>query len=296
MEVGQGHMESQDQSEMNPKGPADRPGVAGHYARNDLLAAIRDGILCLGKTPATVTMDDLSPVDEFHIGGRRATEELVAQLQLSAADHLIDIGCGLGGAARLVADRYKCRVTGFDLTRDYVEAGNKLCEWLGLEDRVSLQHASALSIPEADGTFSGGYMLHVGMNIKDKGKLFSEAARVMRSGARFGVYDVMRTANGELGYPLPWATNPETNALAWLEEYKSALLAAGFEILAERSRKDFALTYFNQQRSRLSTAEAPAPLGLQTLMGERRPAQVRNMIEGISGSLIAPVELITRKK
>jgi len=74
------------------------------------------------------------------------------------------------------------------------------------------------------------------------------------------------------------------------------LLAAGFEILAERSRKDFALTYFNQQRSRLSIAEAPAPLGLQTLMGERRPAQVRNMIEGISGGLIAPVELITRKK
>ena len=31
-------------------------------------------------------------------------------------------------------------------------------------------------------------------------------------------------------------------------------------------------------------------------MGERRPAQVRNMIEGISGGLIAPVELITRKK
>ena len=278
------------------EGSADRAGVPGHYARSDLVAAIRDGILRLGKTSDTVTIDDLSLVDEFHIGGRRATEELVEQLQPSAADHLVDIGSGLGGAARLVADRYKCRVTGFDLTRDYVEAGNALCEWVGLKDRVSLHHASALSIPEPDGAFSGGYMLHVGMNIDDKSKLFSEAARVMGSGARFGVYDVMRTADGELGYPLPWATDPETNALAWLEQYKSALLAAGFEILAERSRKDFALTYFNEQRSKIPADGAPAPLGLHTLMGERRPAQVRNMIEGISAGSIAPVELIARKK
>lgn len=278
------------------EGSADRAGVPGHYARSDLVAAIRDGILRLGKTSDTVTIDDLSPVDEFHIGGRRATEELVEQLQPSAADHLVDIGSGLGGAARLVADRYKCRVTGFDLTRDYVEAGNALCEWVGLKDRVSLHHASALSIPEPDGAFSGGYMLHVGMNIEDKSKLFSEAARVMGSGARFGVYDVMRTADGELGYPLPWATDPETNALAWLEQYKSALLAAGFEILAERSRKDFALTYFNEQRSKIPADGVPAPLGLHTLMGERRPAQVRNMIEGISAGSIAPVELIARKK
>jgi len=278
------------------EGLADGSRMTDHYARDDLVAAIRDGVMRMGKTPATVTIDDLAPVDEFHVGGRKATEELVSQLQPSALDHLIDIGSGLGGAARLTADRYKCRVTGFDLTRDYVEAGNALCEWVGLSNRVSLHHASALAIPEPDGTFSGGYMLHVGMNIVDKDKLFSEVARVMRPGARFGVYDVMRTAYGELGYPLPWATKPETNALAWPEQYKSALLGAGFEILAQRSRREFALTYFNEQRSRMSSAEAPAPLGLHTLMGERRPAQVQNMIEGISAGSIAPVELIARKK
>ncbi len=277
-----------------PEGPAIGLAVAAHYARNDLVAAIREGIARIGKTPATVAIDDLASVDEFHIGGRRATEELIAQLQPSAADHFIDIGCGLGGAARLVADRYKCRVTGFDLTPHYVEAGNTLCEWVDLKDRVSLHHASALSIPEIDGAFTGGYMLHVGMNIEDKDKLFSEAARVMRSGARFGVYDVMRAADGELGYPLPWASDPQSNALAWMEQYRSALISAGFEILAERSRKEFALAYFKEQRSKMAS-DRPTPLGLHTLMGERRPAQVRNMIEGITTGRIAPVELITRK-
>jgi cyclopropane fatty-acyl-phospholipid synthase-like methyltransferase len=70
----------------------------------------------MGKTTDTVTIDDLAPMDEFHIGGRKATEELVSQLQLAPADHVLDIGCGLGGAARFVASRHHCQVTGIDLT------------------------------------------------------------------------------------------------------------------------------------------------------------------------------------
>ena len=103
-------------------------------------------------------------------------------------------------------------------------------------------------------------MLHVGMNIQDKPKLFSEAARVMRSGSLFGVYDVMRTADGELAYPLPWATAPEANAVAAPEQYRSALQPAGFEVLSERNRRDFALAYFKQLQSKMSAADGPGPL------------------------------------
>lgn len=270
--------------------------VSDHYAHGNLIAAIQNGLTLMGKTTSTVTVDDLAPVDEFHIGGRKATVELMEQLQPSPTDHLLDIGSGLGGAARFVADRYRCLVTGIDLTREYVEAGRDLCEWVGLNDRVSLHHANALSIPFPDGTFSAAYMLHVGMNIEDKSKLFSEAARIMRSGSLFGVYDVMRTGDGELNYPLPWATTRESNAVARLEQYRTALQSAGFEILSERNRRDFALAYFNQLQPKMSATDGPPPLGLHTLMGERRKSQVRNMIENISSGRIAPIELIARTK
>jgi ubiquinone/menaquinone biosynthesis C-methylase UbiE len=270
--------------------------VSDHYAHGNLIAAIQNGLTLMGKTTSTVTVDDLAPVDEFHIGGRKATVELMEQLQPSPTDHLLDIGSGLSGAARFVADRYRCLVTGIDLTREYVEAGKDLCEWVGLNDRVSLHHANALSIPFPDGTFSAAYMLHVGMNIEDKSKLFSEAARIMRSGSLFGIYDVMRTGDGELNYPLPWATTRESNAVARLEQYRTALQSAGFEILSERNRKDFALAYFNQLQPKMSATDGPPPLGLHTLMGERRKSQVRNMIENISSGRIAPIELIARTK
>jgi len=42
------------------------------------------------------------------------------------------------------------------------------------------------------------------MNIADKSALFAEAARVLRAGARFAIFDLMRTGDGELSYPLPW--------------------------------------------------------------------------------------------
>jgi ubiquinone/menaquinone biosynthesis C-methylase UbiE len=48
-------------------------------------------------------------------------------------------------------------------------------------------------------------MMHVGMNIEDKDGLFAEIYRVLRPGAAFGVYDVMRQKDGGLAYPVPWA-------------------------------------------------------------------------------------------
>lgn len=80
------------------------------------------------------------------------------------------------------------------------------------------------------------------------------------------------------------------------ERDKRALERAGFEILAERSRKEFALAYFADQKARSAAAGAAATLGLHTLMGEKRQDQIRNMVTCISKGIIAPCELIARKK
>jgi ubiquinone/menaquinone biosynthesis C-methylase UbiE len=267
--------------------------VSEHYARGGLIEAIRDGLRRMGKSESTVTADDLAPVDEFHIGGRLATGELARQLAIKPEDRVLDLGCGLGGPARQIATHYGCHVTGLDLTRDYVETGNILSRWLRLENRVSLQVGNALALPFSAALFDAAYIIHVGMNIGDKRALFAEAARVLRPGAFFGVYDVMRTGDGALAYPLPWASTAETNAIATPAQYRDALSAAGFEIISERDRRDVALDYFARQRVQVDNGSAA--LGVQTLMGARRPEMVRNMSENIAVARIAPVEMIARK-
>ena len=61
------------------------------------------GSSSLGKTIDSVTVDDLGPVDEFHTGGRQASEHFIDQLGVTPDMHILDIGCGLGGPARFVA-------------------------------------------------------------------------------------------------------------------------------------------------------------------------------------------------
>jgi ubiquinone/menaquinone biosynthesis C-methylase UbiE len=269
--------------------------ISAHYTHGNLVAAICAGVESLGKTIDTLTVDDLAPVDEFHIGGRQASEDFLSQLDLSPEKHILDVGCGLGGAARFVASRYRCRVSGIDLTPEYVETAKVVCKWVGLGDHISLHQGSALSMPFADRAFDGAYMLHVGMNIEDKAKLCSEVGRVLRPSSLFGIYDVMRIGDGELTYPVPWATTAASSAVAEPGQYRSALQAAGFTFIAERNRRDFALAFFEQLRAKTAAAGGPPPLGLHILMGRNTPDKVGNMIQNISNGRIAPVEMIARK-
>ncbi|MFT5232823.1 MAG: ubiquinone/menaquinone biosynthesis C-methylase UbiE [Candidatus Krumholzibacteriia bacterium] len=270
--------------------------VSDHYTHGNLLEAIEAALPALGKTTANLTADDLAPVDEFHIGGRPATDHLMGQLGFSEQDHLLDVGCGLGGAARHMASKYKNFVTGIDLTLEYIETGQALCRWLGLEKLVTLKQGSALDMPFSDQAFGGAYMLHVGMNIADKRALFAEVYRVLKPGSSFGVYDVMRQNTGEMSYPVPWASTSATCALATPEEYKESLQGAGFVISEESSRGDFALEFFDQLRQKTKAKGGPPPLSLHTLMQASTAEKIKNMVGNLTNGCIAPVEIIAQKK
>ena len=105
----------------------------------------------------------------------------------------------------------------------------------------------------------------------------------------------MKIGEGELTYPVPWATTAASSALAKPAQYHEALEGAGFTVIAERNRRDFALTFFDQLRARTAAAGGPPPLGLHILMGRNTPDKVQNMIENVSSDHIAPVEMIARK-
>jgi len=269
--------------------------VSAHYTHGTLLSAIQASISQLGKTIDSVTIEDLAPVDEFHIGGRLATNHLLDQLSFSQQDHIIDIGCGLGGASRFIANKLNNRVTGIDLTQEYIDVGNALCAWVGLDKQITLHQGSALEMPFEDEIFDGAIMLHVGMNIEDKLTLFSEVHRVLRPGTFFGIYDVMQINAGELTYPVPWATESSTSKLSSPDQYHHALHQAGFKTNKENVRRDFALEFFKQMRAKIESDGGPAPLGLHTLMQQSSAIKIKNMSTNIQAGLVAPVEIIAQK-
>ncbi len=271
------------------------PAVADHYTHGSLVDALRRGVEAAGLTLDTVTAADLAPADEFHIGGRQATLAFIEQLGFGPDDHLLDVGCGIGGPARCFAEAVGCRVTGVDLTEEYIEAATALSEWVGLADRLAFHHGSALDLPLEDGALDGAYMIHVGMNIPDKASLFAEVARAVRPGGTFGVYDVMRTGGGDLAYPVPWAGTAATSFLDTPADYKAALAASGFEVIAERDRRDYAEAFFGAIKANSAKAGGPPPLGLHIVMGADTATKVANMIGNIEAGRIAPIEIVARR-
>jgi len=265
--------------------------VAQHYAHGSLEATILNALAAAGKDVNHLTLKDLAPVDEFHVGGRPATVAFAEQFELKPGMRLLDIGCGLGGAARYFAQEHDCSVTGIDLSKEYVDVANMLAARVGLGGRVSCRQGSALALPFAPGSFDGVYMFHVGMNIEDKSSLFAEVRRVLAPSGRFGIYDVMRLAPGDLSFPVPWASGPESSFVADAATYRTALVAAGFQVLKERDRREFALGVFAQMRAR-GAAAGPGPLGLHIVMGASAAQKVKNMIGDITSGLIAPTEMI----
>jgi ubiquinone/menaquinone biosynthesis C-methylase UbiE len=276
-----------------PKSPLEAE-VARHYGAGGLVERITAGLAALGVEAARP--EDLRPVDEFHIGGAQATEELVRQIALAPGMEVLDIGAGLGGTARHVARTTGAQVTGLDLTPEYVAAARALSAMVGLGEATCFEVGSALDMPFADGRFDAALLLHVGMNIPDKRRLFAEARRVLKPGGVFAVYEVMRTGAGDLAFPVPWAMGPQTSFVGAPGEYREAAQAAGFEITAERQRRAFALDFFARMAERMRAASGPPPLGIHLLMVDSAPAKIANMVANIQAGRIAPVEMVLRAR
>ncbi|MCW5738232.1 MAG: class I SAM-dependent methyltransferase [Enhydrobacter sp.] len=263
--------------------------VSQHYTHGGLEAALLDALQRAGKDLDALTYADLAVVDEFHIGGRPATRALGEQIDLPAGTRVLDIGCGIGGPARFFAAERGWKVDGVDLTAEYVDVAQALSRRVGMADAVTFRQASATALPFSDATFDGAYMLHVGMNIADKKAVFAEVRRVLRPGGIFGIYDAMRESDGTFAYPVPWSSEPATNHIDRPDAYRSALAAAGFSVIRERNRRDFALQAMQQR-----TVEAGKPIGLPVVMGAAAAQKLANMRTMIEGGVFAPYEIIAR--
>ncbi len=268
--------------------------VARHYGRSGLLERILAGFEASGIDPNHLKPKDLAPVDEFHIGGREATRHAVAPLGLDASAHVLDVGCGLGGAARYMASEFGCAVTGIDLTPDYINVARALADMTGLNRRVRYDVASATDMPFEATAFDAAITLHVAMNIPDREKLYAEVARVLKPGAPFCVYDVMGSDVEGFAYPVPWAETEATSHLTDEEEMRELLANAGFAIEHEENRRAFALDFF---RERLANAAGrPPPIGLHLILGKSARKKFENTLANIENGYVSPVLMIARKR
>lgn len=265
--------------------------IADHYSQGELGRKILKALMTLGADLEHLDADQLAPVDEFHIGGRRATVDLLDQLDLRPGLRVLDVGSGLGGTARYLARGHGVDVTGIDLTAEYVEVATSLTHRAALAELVQFRQASATTLPFSDGSFDRVCMLHVGMNIADKATLFTEIRRVLVAGGGFGIYDLMRVGPGEITYPVPWAGSSETSFLTAPQQYRELLAQADLPVQAERDRRAFGIEALHELRTRVAR-DGPPALGLHLVMAPDPALKIANMLDSLERAVLAPTEMI----
>lgn len=269
--------------------------VAEHYTSGALQTAISAGWKELRAVSDAAPVDQLAGVDEFHIGGRPATEMVCERMELAPGMKVLDVGCGLGGSARFMAGRFGVDVEGVDLTPEFVQVGNELTREVGLDGKVRLVEGSALALPHEEGVFDRASVLHVGMNIEDKRGLFAEISRVLRPGGLLAVYDVMRVGEGALDFPVAWAQDQSTSFVAPVADYQKAAELAGLSVQAIEKKKELGLEFFAKMKARMAES-GPPPLGLHIVMGKDAGVKAGNMAGNITKGAIAPVLMLARKR
>lgn len=203
--------------------------VEAHYSVSDIEERILAALRTAGLNPEQrLTQEELGALDHFHTGGYPSSLRLRELSQIQAGDRVLDIGAGLAGAARMLADSPGCQVDCVELSRDYCVGAELLNRLTGLDDQVNVYEGSALDLSFSDDTFDAAWMQNVGMNIADKRNLYAEVYRVLKPGGRFA-FQEMASGNSAVSYfPLPWATNPDENLLISADEMHSVFGEIGF--------------------------------------------------------------------
>lgn len=269
--------------------------IQGHYNRQGLEKTILAALTSAGKDIYHLKLEDLAPIDEFHIRGQEATRELASQVNLNSNHKVLDVGSGVGGASRYLASEYGCQVTGIDLSEEYCRVAQSLADRLGLASRVTYRQGSALDMPFEDNSFDVVWTQHAAMNISEKPKLYSEIVRVLRPNGHFAMYDVLAGPVSPIHYPVPWATDASISFLATPDLLRELLEASGLNILNWRDTSEIGRMWFKEVAAKMQQQGGSPALGLHVLLGSDFRVMAQNQVLNLNENRIVLIECVAQK-
>jgi SAM-dependent methyltransferase len=250
--------------------------IASHYAYDRLYEAILQALGNAGVQAGKVARKDIAAIDEFHVRGQEVSRELAIAAGLQPGMRILDAGCGLGGACRMLAEEFDCDVTGIDITEDYIRTATQLSALTGLQHKTRFVQGSVLSLPFKDNSFDIVWTQHVQMNIADKKAFYAEINRVLIKGGRFAYYDILSHEHLPIQFPVPWATDDSISFLITQKQLHVLLNEAGFKRIQITDETAKGIAFFNNLFNRISQKGLPA-LGLHMLMGDTALEKLTNL-------------------
>jgi len=124
---------------------------------------------------------------------RAAKESFVHELvswsglhRLPRGSRVLDVGCGIGGSARILARDYGLQVLGISISPGQIRRATELTP-ADLNCRFAVMDALALDLPDA--SFDAVWSVEAGPHMPDKQRYADELLRVLKPGGRLAVAD-----------------------------------------------------------------------------------------------------------
>lgn len=124
-----------------------------------------------------------------HMGGLKATEELVESCHIDRGKYVLEVGCGTGMTACYLAKRHGCRVAGVDISEGMIGWSTRRARRAGVEDRVEFRVGDAQNLPFEDALFDAVICESVTAFV-DMQRAISEYVRVTKPGGYIGLNEV----------------------------------------------------------------------------------------------------------
>jgi len=258
--------------------------IKNHYSKAQLFEEIIERLMMQGINLNKISRSDLSGVDEFHVRGAEVSREIAKEINLDE-NRVLDVGCGIGGPALMLADEFNCNVTGIDMSHEFILTARKLSELVGLRDKTQFLQGDALELPFENGSFEVAWTQHVQMNVSDKTGFYSEIARVLTDNGRFIYYDIFRKNSSDLDFPVPWANDPSISFLGTIQNMETILKNLGLTKVQTTDQTDNAIEFFSGMFER-NNKSGPKRLGLDILMGDSTPEKFGNLLKGLKENKI----------
>jgi len=268
--------------------------VGRHYGGRDRLE--QTVLAAVDTIAGRVTVRDLAPLDHFHTRGEAATRELAQLVHLDRGLRVLDVGGGIGGAARLIAGDFGCHVTVLELTEAYVRLGEELTARAGLSGQVSFRQGSALDLPFDEGSFDRVLTQHMSMNVEDKEKLYTEAWRVLRPEGWLGIHEIVAGPVQPIHVPVPWAGSLEYSFLRPQMELRALLRGIGFieDVWIDETGR--ARRWFADRLASFQSADSARRVGVHLLLGEDYEPMFRNLVRNLEEGRVQVVLAALRKE
>jgi tocopherol O-methyltransferase len=110
-------------------------------------------------------------------------EELLQWANVTQAENILDVGCGIGGSSLYLAEKFGAKATGITLSPVQANRATERAQTANLN--AQFQVANALEMPFADNSFDLVWSLESGEHMPDKVKFLQECHRVLKPGGTF---------------------------------------------------------------------------------------------------------------